>query len=63
MSNSKTEFRFLDDDSMVIQKTLNQWAHQYDLKLHNPKYYAEIEHPVGKRYPRMTVMVERTPKT
>lgn len=59
---SNTDFCLLDDDPIVIQKTLNQWAHLYTLVLHNPKYINK-EVVDGSAYcAHMTVMVERTKK-
>ena len=57
-----SEYRLLDDDPMVIQKTLNQWAHQYDLVLHNPKYLHKecTASEDGVYCAQMTVMVQRT---
>ena len=53
------EYRVLDDSPITVQKTLNQWAHQYELVLHNPRYIMGDVND-GTYCVRIVVMVQRT---
>lgn len=56
------EYKVLDDDPIIVQKTLNQWRHQFHLQLSEPKF-VHRENASGQPYcAHMTVLVERTPK-
>lgn len=57
----KTEFIFLDEDAKDVQKKLNQWCHDYHLKLHGTTFTRTGSMACNERT-NMTVMVERTTK-
>jgi hypothetical protein len=55
------EFVFLDENAKDVQKKLNQWRHDYYLKLHGVTFTSVGSMACTERT-NMAVMVERTKK-
>jgi hypothetical protein len=47
------EWRVLENDSLYVQKILNQWRHTYHIRIHGLTMYGDM----------MIVLLTREPKT